>query len=380
MIERVSVDEVMPHPENKYYFDDIQGDAWNDLLQSIRTSGVTNAITIDERDYIISGHQRIRACKLLGIEEVPAHVIHYTEEELERRKDVKDLIESNLKQRVPGNSNPVKLGRCFAFLDEYYGVKEGRPKKVPNNSVVSKTQKELADESGISVDTIQNYKRIASAIPEIQDLVETGKVSPTTALSILRQLPEDEQKKLALAVAGTEEKVTNSQVQELINRLQTAERDLAEKDKKISELENREPIVEKIEVEPEDYKQLKRDLKKETKMVGALRQDLNIEKQRYDRQAKEKRKLEEKIEELQQKTVREEDKKDVNASALMFAAKCRNFLSSVGGYAFIAEYLSEMDKRERDGYIHAAKSVRDWVTILLETIERNENELFGSYK
>lgn len=377
----LKIAELHPHPKNDYYFDDIKGDGWDDLLKSIRTSGVTNAISVTQNNVIISGHQRVRACQLLGIEEIPAHIINYTDDELERQKDVKDLIESNLKQRVPANSNPVKLGRCFAFLEEYYCVKEGRPKKkLPNNSAVSKTQKELAEESGMSVDTMRNYKRLASAIPEIQELVETGKVSPTTALSILRQLPDSEQKKLALAVAGTEEKITNSQVQELINRLQTTERQLAEKDKKISELENREPIVEKIEVEPEDYKQLKRDLKKETKMVGALRQDLNIEKQRYDRQAKEKRKLEEKIEELQQKTVREEDKKDVNASALMFAAKCRNFLSSVGGYAFIAEYLSEMDKRERDGYIHAAKSVRDWVTILLETIERNENELFGSYK
>lgn len=218
-----------------------------------------------------------------------------------------------------------------------------------------KTKDEVTSEMGYSRNQVSEYQRLAQN-PEIvqkviDDALEKGEI------------------------------VTRTQVmKEIRSAKEELKRQLAEKDKKISELENREPIVEKIEVEPEDYKQLKRDLKKETKMVGALRQDLNIEKQRYDRQAKEKRKLEEKIEELQQKTVREEDKKDVNASALMFAAKCRNFLSSVGGYAFIAEYLSEMDKRERDGYIHAAKSVRDWVTILLETIERNENELFGSYK
>lgn len=224
----------------------------------------------------------------------------------------------------------------------------GRAEKLP-------TKDEVTSEMGYSRNQVSEYQRLAQN-PEIvqkviDDALEKGEI------------------------------VTRTQVmKEIRSAKEELKRQLAEKDKKISELEKREPIVKKIEVEPEDYKQLKRDLKKETKMVGALRQDLNIEKQRYDRQAKEKRKLEEKIEELQQKTVREEDKKDVNASALMFAAKCRNFLSSVGGYAFIAEYLSEMDKRERDGYIHAAKSVRDWVTILLETIERNENELFGSYK
>lgn len=30
-------------------------------------------------------------------------------------KEIKDLIESNLRQRVLGNTNPMKLGRCFDF-------------------------------------------------------------------------------------------------------------------------------------------------------------------------------------------------------------------------------------------------------------------------
>jgi len=34
-------------------------------------------------------------------------------------------IESNLRQRVLGNTNPVKLGRCFEFLNNWYGFKHG---------------------------------------------------------------------------------------------------------------------------------------------------------------------------------------------------------------------------------------------------------------
>lgn len=36
-----------------------------------------------------------------------------------------DLIESNLRQRVLGNTNPVKLGRCFSFLNNWYGFEKG---------------------------------------------------------------------------------------------------------------------------------------------------------------------------------------------------------------------------------------------------------------
>ena len=114
---------------------------------------------------------------------------------MEKQKDVKDLIESNLKQRVPGNSNPVKLGRCFAFLEEYYDIGHGGDRKSSGHNVGLKSQTDIAKETGVSVRTFERYKRLASSIPEIQELVETGKVSPTTALSIIRQLPEEEQRK-----------------------------------------------------------------------------------------------------------------------------------------------------------------------------------------
>ena len=109
---RIKISELKPHPQNNYYFDDMVDDVWDDFLQSVRTSGVTNAITITQDKTIISGHQRVRACNVLGIEEISYKMIEYTDEQ----KEIKDLIESNLKQRVAGNSNPVKLGRCFTFL------------------------------------------------------------------------------------------------------------------------------------------------------------------------------------------------------------------------------------------------------------------------
>jgi len=93
----------------------------------------------------------------------------------------------NICQRRIGNTNPVKLGRCFEFLNNWYGFKHGSNSfqgnqhiKVsgklfnsPNNTEPS-TQKELAESYGISQHTMNNYMRMTSMIPELQDLVETG--------------------------------------------------------------------------------------------------------------------------------------------------------------------------------------------------------------
>lgn len=38
------------------------------------------------------------------------------------------------------------------------------------------TQEDLAEIIGISVDTLQNYKKLTELVPELQDLVETGNI------------------------------------------------------------------------------------------------------------------------------------------------------------------------------------------------------------
>ena len=94
-----------------------------------------------------------------------------------------NLIESNLRQRVLGNTNPVKLGRCFEFLNNWYGFKHGSTFFQGNqyfevseklfhspNSNNPSTQKELAESYGITKQTMNNYMRMANMIPELEDL------------------------------------------------------------------------------------------------------------------------------------------------------------------------------------------------------------------
>lgn len=46
------------------------GEKWNEFLDSIKTRGVIEPIVITPEKIIISGHQRVRACKELGIRSV----------------------------------------------------------------------------------------------------------------------------------------------------------------------------------------------------------------------------------------------------------------------------------------------------------------------
>ena len=85
-----------------------------------------------------------------------------------------------------GNPNPVKLGWCIKELERIYTIQNGGDRKSSSNNYNLKTQKQLADEMGISIPTLQNFKLLADMIPELDDLVTTGIVTKTTALAIIK--------------------------------------------------------------------------------------------------------------------------------------------------------------------------------------------------
>lgn len=230
-MQLLPVADLTPHPQNDYYFDDIAGEAWDEFLRSIQTSGIIEPVIINQNKVIISGHQRIRACKELGINEIMTETKQYDSDE----QMLKDLIETNIRQRGIGNPNPVKFGRCIQTLERIYGIREGSAGKVsknlePNNSV-PKSENDLANQLGLSADTLQNYKRLASAIPEIQDLINTGKVTATTARAIVKKLSEDEQRELANQLAETNKKFTNRELDFYMKRVQQ----LSDENEKIAE-------------------------------------------------------------------------------------------------------------------------------------------------
>ena len=278
---KIKISELKPHPQNNFYFDDMEGDAWDSLLQSISTSNITNAITITQNKVIISGHQRIRACKVLGIEEVSYKMIEYENE----NQEIKDLIESNLRQRVLGNTNPVKLGRCFSFLNEYYGFHQGngsnqyeQNEKVFNiaNSDIPNTQKELAKSYGITQQTMNNYMRMASMIPELEDLVDTGIVTKDTALAIIRNLSSDEQRDLISSLDITK-KITKKEAKEYIKKI----KELKAENKELKDTSPDSLTISTLKIEKEQLEKENKILESQKKISDDLAAEYKSQSEEY---------------------------------------------------------------------------------------------------
>ena len=225
MSQMMETKELIPHARNDFFFDDITGEPWQEFLKSVKTSGIIEPLVISQDKVIVSGHQRLRAAKELGIDKVPVEVrIYESEDEL-----LKQLIETNIRQRGLGNGNPVKLGRCLKELERIEGIRDGSANSPGTNRIGDgnnfrdqKTQTDLAKELGMTERTLRNYKALADASPTMQEILEEGKITPTSALKLIRSLPEDEQEEVASHI-WEQGKVTGKDVDELLKQI--AERD-----------------------------------------------------------------------------------------------------------------------------------------------------------
>lgn len=290
-MQQINVNELKAHPRNSEFFDDMTGDAWKAFLESIKTSGVIEPVVITPDKVIISGHQRVRACKELGITTVLTDMRDYSDDD----KILKDLIETNIRQRGIGNPNPVKLGRCIKELERIYGVRDGSSggngsnqytKLEPKVSDEAKTPQELlADMIGISVDTLSNYKKLTELVPELQDWVETGILAPTTAIALVKYMSSNEQEEFVSSMDVTQ-KITKKQVQQYIDKIKQLESrqpeiidktdysSISRLENKIKELEFEKSILErKVRLNQEDadrFNKLKSDIEFLTKQKNNL--------------------------------------------------------------------------------------------------------------
>ena len=84
-----------------------------------------------------------------------------------------DLLETNIRQRGDVGGSAKKVGLRIKELDRIYENSRGGDRKSNlNNYGLNHAQ--MAKIMGISVSTLENYKKLTEMIPELEELVNTG--------------------------------------------------------------------------------------------------------------------------------------------------------------------------------------------------------------
>lgn len=339
-MQQININELKEHPRNNEFFDDITGEKWKEFLESIKKRGVVEPIVITPDKVIVSGHQRVRACKELGIQSVMCDVHTYNNED----EILQDLLETNIRQRGDVGGSAKKVGLRIKELERLYGIQNGNNqynKSLPKISEPS--QVDLASQMGISVDTLNNYKRLTEMIPELEDLVDTGIVTKSTALAMMKSLTKDEQEEM-ISSMDTTKRITQKKVQEYIDQ--------------INYLKSHPTVTVK---EPDDYRSTK-------KRLAEYKEECATLQSQFQSKTKEVQDLQKQIENIKVSEPAEQYSKKLKDDTIFFCSKVADFIEKVGGYAWLTDHINELPEYEKKSYIHAVTTVGGWAQSILNAI------------
>ena len=221
-IMNISPNALKPHPRNEEFFSNAEGEDYQRLKESIQELGVLTPLRVSSDMTIVSGHQRWRAAKELGLESVPVEIDEGLRDEDEK---LIQLIAANFGRM---KNDPIKQGKWLVEYERLRGVRNGQygKRSLDGNNFRLK-QDDVANELGVTTKTIRNLKNLTTLIPELQDIISEGKITPTTGFTLLSRLSEEEQHQLFEKLPSAQ-KFTQSQIQQYIDQIHNYEQKVAE--------------------------------------------------------------------------------------------------------------------------------------------------------
>jgi ParB family chromosome partitioning protein len=202
------------HPFEGHPFKVLDDELMEQTVESIKQIGVVSPLIVrpdPEGGYeILSGHRRLHAAQLAGLETVPVIV-----KEMDDDAAIIFMVDSNLQRE-----NILPSERAFSYKMKLEAMKHqaGRPSKENDsqlgNNFGKLSSEEMAEELGTSKNQIFRYIRLTNLIPEILDMVDEKKIAFNPAVE-LSYLKPSEQKEFLEAMDYAQASPSLSQAQRL---------------------------------------------------------------------------------------------------------------------------------------------------------------------
>ena len=189
-VKNIPLDKL--HPFKNHPFKILNNEEMERMIESIRKVGtITPALArpLPDGGYeLISGHRRLAACQVLGIETMPVIVREMSDDEA-----VIAMVDANLQRETILPSE-----KAFAYKMKLEAVKhQGVTSRQVGEKLLSVTQ--VSRDSDDSERQIQRYIRLTYLIPELLSMVDDNKIAFNPAVEI-SYLDRDEQLTLLDAI------------------------------------------------------------------------------------------------------------------------------------------------------------------------------------
>ena len=179
------------HPFEGHPFKVLDDELMEQTVESIKQIGVVSPLIVrpdPEGGFeILSGHRRLHAAQLAGLETVPVIV-----KEMDDDAAIIFMVDSNLQRE-----NILPSERAFSYKMKLEAMKhQGQRGDLTSDQVGQKSWavNQLADYANESKTQVQRFIRLTNLIPEILDMVDEKKIAfnPAVELSYLKPSEQKE--------------------------------------------------------------------------------------------------------------------------------------------------------------------------------------------
>ena len=190
VVDTLPVEALRPfsgHPFHLYTDEKLR-----ELTDNIREHGVLIPVLVRPLDggyEIISGHNRVEAAKLAGLDKVPVTV-----RELDDDTATILMVDSNLQQR----EKLLPSERAWAYRMKLSAMNhQGRRVELTCSQLGNKLERKrssdlLAEEEGLSKNQIFRFIRLTELIPPFLDMVDNGRLAFNPAVELSYLSPENQ--------------------------------------------------------------------------------------------------------------------------------------------------------------------------------------------
>lgn len=199
------------HPFEGHPFKVLDDELMEQTVESIKQIGVVSPLIVrpdPEGGFeILSGHRRLHAAQLAGLETLPVIV-----KEMDDDAAIIFMVDSNLQRE-----NILPSERAFSYKMKLEAMKhQGQRGDLTSDQVGQKSWavNQLADDANESKTQVQRFIRLTNLIPEILDMVDEKKIAFNPAVE-LSYLKPSEQKEFLEAMDYAQASPSLSQAQRL---------------------------------------------------------------------------------------------------------------------------------------------------------------------
>ncbi|MCI7402186.1 MAG: ParB/RepB/Spo0J family partition protein [Christensenella sp.] len=167
-VQELLLADIIPNPNQPRK--NFNSESIKELSKSIKANGVIQPILVvksNDKYVIVAGERRYRASKLVGLTRIPAIVKDLTKKQIDEIALIENIQREDL--------NPIEEAKAYKRLLDEYQI----------------TQDQLANRIGKSRPAITNSIRLLSLPIEVQDMLESNRISEGHA-RVLLSIPSKE--------------------------------------------------------------------------------------------------------------------------------------------------------------------------------------------